>query len=821
MKKILFLLLAFVTVTMQSQTANGSETQFEAVQLTNPQTVTSVSFLPTIGTTGVIGQIDQVNLPFVHKTGDNFNYNYNFNDVLTQNASTLNIEKRILQPESNRLPQASTDIFGWGDSLTAGAGSTGGLSYPVDLATLTGFGITNKGVGGETSTQIKDRLVADTGNYGRSVIIWAGRNNYVDATTVKADIATMVSTIGHSRYLVVSILNGEYGGEYKGLMYYNMIVQLNADLKAIYGSRYVELREYLVSLHDNSAQDLIDFGHDIVPTSLRSDPIHLNNLGYQKTAEFFNQRLGVLFGLNGYLQSKDLNYYSIGNQSTVDQIAAFRINGTGIGQRFLTRNGTAADFSKGHYVFQNGASNRHSFTLTGSESTGNLGSNLAFVTYDDTGTILGNPFTLFRSTGNVLLKSGATTPTDAGFRLDIQGTLRIGGTTTLTTTPSTGTDYTQVLSRNPSTFNMESFSLGTASILNQGSVDQVASFRINSNGIAPTFITRNGTASDFSKTHYRFQNGASNRIALGLTGVESTGNLGSNLAVVTSDDAGALLMNPFTIFRGTGNVVFKGTSATPVDAGFRIDVFGNSRFTGDETIVNSPTASAGSYEFLTRNTTSGLREKIASSNVATSASVALKADLASPALTGTPTAPTATAGTNTTQLATTAFATGAISTLNSFALHNSGNESFSGTKSGNSGTGRQVELLGSISGVLTASTASPATVPAIFGLSSSAQTAIKASGGGSFTGFLFEGAGTAATTVFSVDNGGVTTGKSFVATGGAIRLKNYTVATLPTGVQGDTAFVTDALTPTYLGVLVGGGSVITPVFYNGSTWVAY
>lgn len=35
--------------------------------------------------------------------------------------------------------------------------------------------------------------------------------------------------------------------------------------------------------------------------------------------------------------------------------------------------------------------------------------------------------------------------------------------------------------------------------------------------------------------------------------------------------------------------------------------------------------------------------------------LALKANLASPALTGTPTAPTATAGTNTTQLATTAF----------------------------------------------------------------------------------------------------------------------------------------------------------------------
>jgi len=40
---------------------------------------------------------------------------------------------------------------------------------------------------------------------------------------------------------------------------------------------------------------------------------------------------------------------------------------------------------------------------------------------------------------------------------------------------------------------------------------------------------------------------------------------------------------------------------------------------------------------------------------------ALKANLDSPALTGTPTAPTATAGTNTTQVATTAFVTNAVS----------------------------------------------------------------------------------------------------------------------------------------------------------------
>ena len=54
-----------------------------------------------------------------------------------------------------------------------------------------------------------------------------------------------------------------------------------------------------------------------------------------------------------------------------------------------------------------------------------------------------------------------------------------------------------------------------------------------------------------------------------------------------------------------------------------------------------------------------------------------------------------------------------------------------------------------------------------------------------------------------------------------VRLKNYTVATLPAGTQGDTAFVTDALAPTFLAAVVGGGAVVTPVFYNGTVWVSH
>ncbi len=89
------------------------------------------------------------------------------------------------------------------------------------------------------------------------------------------------------------------------------------------------------------------------------------------------------------------------------------------------------------------------------------------------------------------------------------------------------------------------------------------------------------------------------------------------------------------------------------------------RITTPELLINAtPTTSAGSFHLLTRNDGTGVTEQISSTTFATPASVALKADLASPSLTGTPTAPTATAGTNTTQLATTAFVQTAVGTPN-------------------------------------------------------------------------------------------------------------------------------------------------------------
>lgn len=83
------------------------------------------------------------------------------------------------------------------------------------------------------------------------------------------------------------------------------------------------------------------------------------------------------------------------------------------------------------------------------------------------------------------------------------------------------------------------------------------------------------------------------------------------------------------------------------------------------------------------------------------------------------------------------------------------------------------------------------------------------------------------TSEFSITgvNGGVTgniiriAGNGDTELYGTIKLKGYTVATLPTGTIGMTAYVTDASSPTFGATLVGGGSTVAKAFYNGTNWI--
>jgi hypothetical protein len=184
------------------------------------------------------------------------------------------------------LSNTSIQLSLWGDSMsteqTANSGYATALRREFPYLPLYGGG-----VGGDTSTQIKTRMLADTDKYDNEVFIWAGRNNYASPETVKSDIATMVAAVTSGRYAVLSIFNGNTGTELLGGNSYNIIAQLNADLSALYGDNFIDLRSYIVSQYNpDQVQDVSDFANDLPPTSLRTDYLHLNQYGNHIAAKY-------------------------------------------------------------------------------------------------------------------------------------------------------------------------------------------------------------------------------------------------------------------------------------------------------------------------------------------------------------------------------------------------------------------------------------------------------------------------------------------------------------------------------------------------------
>jgi len=111
-----------------------------------------------------------------------------------------------------------------------------------------------------------------------------------------------------------------------------------------------------------------------------------------------------------------------------------------------------------------------------------------------------------------------------------------------------------------------------------------------------------------------------------------------------------------------------------------------------------------------------------------------------------------------------------------------------------------------------------------FNLPTSAGTSgqLLTSAGGGASAMTWTSTGTSGAVLPFLD--GANTWSAIQTFDAAIKLKSYTVATLPTcnaGAEGNVAYVTDATTPTYNAALVGGGAVKVPVFCDGSAWTSH
>lgn len=199
-------------------------------------------------------------------------------------------------------------IVGLGDSLTYGYGgedvSGPYTPYLDQLDTYMEWRpYVNLGVSGETSTQILARWVLATQYYDYTVINWSGRNDISAfgtgwSTTTIANLDSFVAiqqAAGNDRYVLFGVTNNgsenpTIGGT--GTTNYDAIVAHNAACATRYGSKFFDIREWMVNDAlaalglTPTADDLADIALDMIPRQLRRDAtnVHFNNVGLKAVA---------------------------------------------------------------------------------------------------------------------------------------------------------------------------------------------------------------------------------------------------------------------------------------------------------------------------------------------------------------------------------------------------------------------------------------------------------------------------------------------------------------------------------------------------------
>jgi hypothetical protein len=133
-------------------------------------------------------------------------------------------------------------------------------------------------------------FVADAqGHDTTTAVIWVGRNNYHSPQTVIDDIHTIVNWLKpyQRRFVVLSVLKGDHREEYSHGTSAKKIDHINATLKARYPNHYVDVNQALLNAYDPAIpQDVIDHAHNITPSSLRRDKVHLDEeTGYTIVAK--------------------------------------------------------------------------------------------------------------------------------------------------------------------------------------------------------------------------------------------------------------------------------------------------------------------------------------------------------------------------------------------------------------------------------------------------------------------------------------------------------------------------------------------------------
>ncbi len=177
----------------------------------------------------------------------------------------------------------SIDIFfNSGSHHGSAPGTLAGIKGTIASDDAGNWSFTRKFAGDPASVPYATTFLTDDAISLRADIqwIWVGRNNAESSGVVMADIAAMANRAAGGRYLVGSILPA--ASDTPELAQH--ILGLNTSLATVYGDRFVDLHAVLQSSADGTPGDQQDVAAGLVPRSLRTDAIHLNDAGYAVVA---------------------------------------------------------------------------------------------------------------------------------------------------------------------------------------------------------------------------------------------------------------------------------------------------------------------------------------------------------------------------------------------------------------------------------------------------------------------------------------------------------------------------------------------------------
>lgn len=117
-------------------------------------------------------------------------------------------------------------------------------------------------------------------------VFWMGQNDGGSSAAILPALAACVANLKtlNKRFVVV----GVHGDPLliAGSAGQTALLASNAAVMAAYPNNYIDMRVVLVAAYNPALpQDVIDHNNNVVPTSLRSDAIHLNDAGYALVAQ--------------------------------------------------------------------------------------------------------------------------------------------------------------------------------------------------------------------------------------------------------------------------------------------------------------------------------------------------------------------------------------------------------------------------------------------------------------------------------------------------------------------------------------------------------